>query len=232
MKFPSVHGSNLSGKEYRLPQDFEGETNIVLIHYLREQQANGDTWGECLERPAKQYPGLCYYELPTLQKYNWIQQFFIDSGMRGGIPDPAVRARTITLYLDVTAFNAALNLPTIDDIYVLLVNRAVPAAIQFMDEHHWDYVRQYCHWLAQEARQRISELTELPPLSPDSTEWYMQMVTVPLPPCDTVQLKARLYDEFAIEVPIVTWQEKPFIRISIQAYNTSDDIDRLVNALS
>lgn len=124
MKFPSVHGSNLSGKEYRLPQDFEGETNIVLIPYLREQQANVDTWGECLERLAKQYPGLRYYELPTLQKYNRIQQFFIDSGMRGGIPDPAVRARTITLYLDVTAFNAALNLPTIDDIYVLLVNRA------------------------------------------------------------------------------------------------------------
>lgn len=124
MKFPMVQGSNLSGNEFRLPGDFEGEYNLVLIPYLREQQANVDTWGECLKRLAVQYPGLRYYELPTLPKYNRVQQFFIDNGMRGGIPDPAVRARTITLYIDVEAFNSALNLPTINDIYVLLLNRS------------------------------------------------------------------------------------------------------------
>ena len=54
---------------------------------------------------------------------DWIQRSFIDGGMRGGIPDKAVRARTITLYLDVKKFNAELNLATIDDIYVLLVDK-------------------------------------------------------------------------------------------------------------
>lgn len=56
-------------------------------------------------------------------------------------------------------------------------------------------------------------------------------VTLPLPPCDAAQLKAKLYDEFRIEVPIVTWNNRQFIRVSIQAYNTLDDVRQLVDAL-
>jgi isopenicillin-N epimerase len=108
---------------------------------------------------------------------------------------------------------------------------SVPAAIQFVQEHQWDQVRLQCHTLAQFACEQITDLTGLPPLSPDSIEWYAQMVTLPLPPCDPAQLKARLYDEFRIEVPIVTWQNRQFIRISIQAYNTLEDVEKLVDAL-
>jgi isopenicillin-N epimerase len=53
-----------------------------------------------------------------------------------------------------------------------------------------------------------------------------------LPACDAAQLKTRLYDEFRIEVPILTWQSRPFIRVSLQAYNTRADVERLVRALS
>jgi isopenicillin-N epimerase len=59
----------------------------------------------------------------------------------------------------------------------------------------------------------------------------MQMVTIPLPPCDTKRVKAQLYDEFGVEAPLVEWQGKPFIRVSIQAYNTQEDVERLLAAL-
>ncbi|MCX7841316.1 MAG: aminotransferase, partial [Anaerolineae bacterium] len=72
----------------------------------------------------------------------------------------------------------------------------------------------------------------LPPLSPDSPMWYAQMVTLPLPACDAAQVKARLYDEFRIEVPIVVWYNRPHVRVSIQGYNTRDDVERLVEALT
>ncbi len=123
MKFPEVDGSNLSGTRYHLPQDFEGTYNVVVIVYQRFQQANVDTWGSLLQSLAGRYPDFRYYELPTLPGYGSLQKMFIDTGMRSGIRDLAVRARTITLYLDVAAFNATLALPTINDIYVLLVNR-------------------------------------------------------------------------------------------------------------
>ena len=68
-------------------------------------------------------PGFHYYELPTISKLNPIARWFINRGMRGGIPDPEARARTITLYLDKTEFKKALKLPDESQIYALLVDR-------------------------------------------------------------------------------------------------------------
>ncbi|MBM3130970.1 MAG: aminotransferase class V-fold PLP-dependent enzyme [Chloroflexi bacterium] len=107
-----------------------------------------------------------------------------------------------------------------------------PAALRFLEEYRWDEQRARCHALARFARERITALTGLPPLSPDLPEWYAQMVTLPLPPCDAAQLKTRLYDEFRIEVPIVVWRDQPHVRVSIQAYNTREDVTRLVDALA
>jgi isopenicillin-N epimerase len=45
-------------------------------------------------------------------------------------------------------------------------------------------------------------------------------------------LKSRLYDEYHIEVPLILWGESKFIRISVQGYNTQEDIDALVDALT
>jgi isopenicillin-N epimerase len=109
---------------------------------------------------------------------------------------------------------------------------ATPEAIRFYEEHYGDEVRGRCHSLAQYARERITELTGLAPLSPDSPGWYMQMVTLPLPPCDPERVKAKLYDEFRVEIPIVVWQGKPHVRVSIQAYNTQEDVERLVQGLA
>nr|MBC7243702.1 aminotransferase class V-fold PLP-dependent enzyme [Chloroflexota bacterium] len=108
----------------------------------------------------------------------------------------------------------------------------VPNAIQFQTEHNWPYVQQRCHELASLAYHAISELTGLVPLYPDSPQWYAQMVTLPLPSCEAQELKQRLYDQFAIEVPIITWKERQFVRISVQGYNTRSDVEALVSALA
>jgi isopenicillin-N epimerase len=108
---------------------------------------------------------------------------------------------------------------------------SVPAAIEFQREHDWDGVRAECHALAREFRSRVTELTSLPPLSPDSPDWYAQMVSVPLPACDIHLLKNQLYDEYRIEVPLAMWKSLPLIRASFQAYNTREDVDRAVDAL-
>lgn len=55
---------------------------------------------------------------------NPLTRWFIDSGMRRGIPDPNARARTITLYIDKKPFEQALQLPTEKTVYALLVDRS------------------------------------------------------------------------------------------------------------
>lgn len=108
---------------------------------------------------------------------------------------------------------------------------AVPTAITFQEDNDWPAVRLACHNLLLEASQRISELTGLAPLTPDSTDWWMQMRSLPLPPCDPKQVQTRLWEEFQIEVPCMEWNGTPLIRISIQAYNTPEDVDRLLEGL-
>jgi isopenicillin-N epimerase len=119
---------------------------------------------------------------------------------------------------------------------------AVPAAIQFMEEQHWDEVRQECHSLLRPALQRICDLVEMPPLYPLDSTLYHQMGIAPLPAdTDVTALKARLYDEHRVEVPLIEWngrssngqalRQHKFVRISVQGYNTQADLEALVEGL-
>lgn len=105
----------------------------------------------------------------------------------------------------------------------------VPDAIRFQEEHDWVAVRRACHVLAAETRDRIVDLTGLPPVCDDKA--FSQMFAAELPPCDLGALKARLYDEHRVEVPVIRWGGRCFIRVSFQAYNDRPDADALVDAL-
>jgi isopenicillin-N epimerase len=108
---------------------------------------------------------------------------------------------------------------------------AVPTAIRFMEEHNWPQVQQSCHELVRCARRAVTELTGLDPITPDTAEWFAQMAAFPLPPCDADALQRRLCEEFRVEIPVTTWNERQLVRISVQGYNTQSDIDALVDAL-
>ncbi len=107
----------------------------------------------------------------------------------------------------------------------------VPAAIQFMKDHHWDTVRRQCHQLLRQTIARICDLTELTPLYPLDSDFYYQMGIAPLPASNLPMLKSRLYEQYKIEVPLTEWEDNQFIRISVQGYNSQEDVDALLNAL-
>jgi isopenicillin-N epimerase len=109
---------------------------------------------------------------------------------------------------------------------------SVPTAIQFMQDHNWNKVRQECHALLRPAIQRICDLVQMEPLYPLDSDLYHQMGIAPLPPnTDTAELKMRLYDEYHIEVPLLEWNGRKFIRISVQGYNTPEDLNALIDGL-
>jgi hypothetical protein len=123
MQFPAVTGSNLQRQRLALPQDFQGELNLVLIAFQQWQQTQVDTWIPFTRQLEETYPAVRYYELPIIQRLNTLARTFINEGMRAGIPDPVARERTITLYVDKNTFRQALQLPHEDDICVLLLDR-------------------------------------------------------------------------------------------------------------
>jgi len=92
--------------------------------------------------------------------------------------------------------------------------------------------------LLAEARQRITELTQLEsPFHPSLTD-DVTMTALPLPPSyaevthgkpDPLQITLR--NEFQIETPVVRWHDHRFIRVSAHLYNRPDDVTRLADTL-
>ena len=89
-----------------------------------------------------------------------------------------------------------------------------------MQEVGLDFFQQGAHALAQHARQQLVELTQLEPIVPDSPAWYGSMAHVPLPPGDRAKLQDALWRQYGIEVPIVDWDGRRYIRVSCHLYNT------------
>jgi len=106
----------------------------------------------------------------------------------------------------------------------------VPAAIDFQAQNDWESVRQGCHILASQTRQRLDALTGLEPICPDN--WFFQMFTARLPQgTDLERLKTQLFQDFHIEVPTIHWNGQKMIRVSIQGYNDQNDAEALLEAL-
>ena len=124
MQFPRVTGSNLAGQEFKLPGGFEGEKNLALIAFQREQQSEIDSWLPVAQRLAQSDPLFRYYELPVIFRGNPLFRLWLDSAMRFGIPDQSARANTITLYLDKEDFRRQLGITSEDTIYAFLVDQS------------------------------------------------------------------------------------------------------------
>lgn len=108
---------------------------------------------------------------------------------------------------------------------------AVPAAIQFMRDHNWPAVRQACHELVCHARVEIARFTGIDPLTPDGGAWFSQMASIPLPACDSHALWTHLHERYQIEIPVVNWNGQPMVRLSVQGYNTLEDVETLIEAV-
>jgi hypothetical protein len=121
--FPVVQGRTLNGRHVTLPYDLEGDLNVVVVAFKRRQQEDVDSWMPRLRELAAGRAGLRVYEVPTLASSYRIMRPFIDGGMRSGIPDSAVRAATITLYIDKGPYKTALRIRTEEEIHLFLVER-------------------------------------------------------------------------------------------------------------
>ena len=105
---------------------------------------------------------------------------------------------------------------------------AVPDAIRYQAERDWDAVRARCRALTREARAELCNLLGTEPLAPE--EMLGQMASVRLPQPDP-GLRDRLFANHRVEIPIAR-PDHDLLRISVAAYTTRDEVDRLLAALA
>jgi isopenicillin-N epimerase len=106
---------------------------------------------------------------------------------------------------------------------------SVPAAIAFQHEYDWDAVRAQCVELCRAARRELCAALGTEPIAPE--EMVLQMASVRIPDgVDGAALGRVLWEEHRIEIPLMRPQQD-LLRISIAAYTTREDVDRLLEAL-
>ncbi|MFT7144948.1 MAG: hypothetical protein ACI9TY_000173 [Alphaproteobacteria bacterium] len=120
--FPTLIGIDLVGEDREIPQSFTGEYNIVAVAFEREHQEAVNTWISAVDSILENHKNIAFYEVPLIYEINAPYRFWINNGMRAGIPDLEARLRTITVYTDRDKFTSTMNMKT-DRIYVLLLNK-------------------------------------------------------------------------------------------------------------
>lgn len=120
--FPAIEGKALNGDKFRVPHSLGKTYNLVLVAFLREQQAGIDTWIPKLEQMEASDPDFTFYEFPVLPEMNAMARWWIYHGMRSGIRSESARARTVTFHLDKDEFRDNLDIETEGAIRIFLVD--------------------------------------------------------------------------------------------------------------
>ena len=104
----------------------------------------------------------------------------------------------------------------------------------FRDEYSWNDVSTGCKQMILDFRNEVLTNIETVPLFEDEpTQWLGQMYSFSIPnhinECGLI--KSQLINEYNIEIPVFVWAGKLYIRISLNGYNSEDDLHRLLAVL-
>jgi hypothetical protein len=121
-RFPTLDARDLTGRRLTPPGGFEGDRNVVLVAFRRQQQAAVDSWVPWLEQRSLHDPTLRFYEVPAISDAWAPARRFIDGGMAAAIGDPVVLQRTLTVYGDLRRLTDPLEIDDRGRIHLFVVD--------------------------------------------------------------------------------------------------------------
>jgi isopenicillin-N epimerase len=105
----------------------------------------------------------------------------------------------------------------------------IPNTIAFLEKHNWPKVAKECRKLNIWAREQINNLLNVKPIADE--KFLGQMSSISIKSDDILQDQINFYLKYKIQIPFIKWNNRELIRISIQAYNTKEDVEKLLDAL-
>lgn len=108
----------------------------------------------------------------------------------------------------------------------------IPDCLEFMNKHNWNEVAATCRNLVYTQAARFESLLNTTALAPLQEKHIGQMLSLQINCPDPEALQKRLFERYRIEIPVIPFNEKVYIRYSINGFNGRGDLDHLYLALS
>lgn len=106
-----------------------------------------------------------------------------------------------------------------------------PKVIDFLKENDWKTKAKDCRNIVLNNYQRFCDLLNTKPICPITDEFLVQMASIPVNTSNPAVLKELLFNKYKVEIPVMPLNGNYFIRYSINAYNSQEDLDILYKAL-
>ncbi len=107
----------------------------------------------------------------------------------------------------------------------------IPTVIEFMKANNWQAIAKECRELVQLNAIPFCELLNTKPLAPITDDFILQLFSIPIKTSEPETLKALLFNQYKIEIPVMRHGDNVYLRYSIQAFNTQQDLDILRDAV-
>lgn len=107
----------------------------------------------------------------------------------------------------------------------------IPNAIEFMQQNNWSAVSKTCKEMVQQNAPRFCNLLKATPTAPITDDFICQLYSTPIKTKQPLELHRHFFNQYKIEVPVMPHGDNVFLRYSIQAFNTQNDLDKLYNAV-
>ncbi|HRG19025.1 MAG TPA: aminotransferase class V-fold PLP-dependent enzyme [Flavobacterium lutivivi] len=106
-----------------------------------------------------------------------------------------------------------------------------PKVIEFLETNNWKQVSSDCKKIVRDNYQRFCDLVGTKPICPITDVFLGQMASIPIKTSKPMELKELLYTKYNIQIPVMPLNGNVYIRYSINAYNSLEDLDVLYKAL-
>ena len=101
-----------------------------------------------------------------------------------------------------------------------------------MEKHNWKKVSDDCKNKLLAVAPKLFDLLNTKPLAPLTKEFFGQMCSAEIKTSEPEKLQRLLFEKYNIEIPVMRHANKCYIRFSFQAFNTTTEIDYLIQSLA
>ncbi|MGC2403061.1 MAG: hypothetical protein WA510_24950 [Acidobacteriaceae bacterium] len=116
---PAVTANSLDRVRVALPADFTAPLNLLILSFVRDQQAAVEGWIPVLPSGGKTQT----WVLPISARESGLYRWWLNASLRGDLPPTLPRRYWVPLYVNKTQFLGSLQVSSEKEVVLLLTDK-------------------------------------------------------------------------------------------------------------